>query len=335
MNQPLQRMVQYARRAGFDFVVSNYNRQHLHWFTEAGVSNAAWLPGLPVQHLPRPFDYPREQRLAFIGQAGRFHPRRLRLLQDMERAQLPIQARRADHEAAAEAFARSILSFNASLNGDLNLRIFEVLSAGGCLLTDRLAAESGLSEILEEDRHMICYGTVGELLDKAQFYLARPDIALKIARAGHEHFVANLLPDRQRSRLMDWVFDGRLDTVFQPGWDVRPAMNANGPVPLINRIRLYEHAQARHQERERVSVLFGPGVPPCHLTDLIDLPRIDAAVIEPSAAVAEAMRHPQFQGRIETLTWEAAAMRRWDYLFLPAADMADRARVPHQTLAAC
>jgi hypothetical protein len=56
---------------------------------------------------------------------------------------LPLAATTGSREATADVYAESLACFNASLNGDLNFRVFEVLSAGGCLLTDRLAPEAG------------------------------------------------------------------------------------------------------------------------------------------------------------------------------------------------
>ena len=60
-----------------------------------------------------------------------------------------LVAARGSRDHAADMCASSVVSFNASLNGDLNLRVFETLSAGGCLLTDRLSAQSGLDLILK------------------------------------------------------------------------------------------------------------------------------------------------------------------------------------------
>lgn len=114
-------------------------------------------------------------------------------------------------ELTAEIYAESVASFNASLNGDLNLRVFEVLSAGGCPLTDRLAPESGLGLLLDEDTHYFGYDTPEELVEKARYLLRSTEQALAVARAGTAAFVESMLPARRAADLLAWVFEDRLD----------------------------------------------------------------------------------------------------------------------------
>jgi len=125
MTTPLDAMLSYAIDARYDFVLSSCNRHHLHWFTEAGFANVAWFPGLPVRHLPRAIPSSRKAMVAFIGGASEFHPRRRRLLAELERQQIPLSTGVALRESSADVYASSAVSFNASLNGDLNLRVFD------------------------------------------------------------------------------------------------------------------------------------------------------------------------------------------------------------------
>jgi spore maturation protein CgeB len=70
----------------------------------------------------------------------------------------------------------------------MNLRLFEVPAAGGFLLTDWVAE---IDDYYVEDRHLACWRTFDELRDKAAFYLAHDGARERIARAGHEHFIAH------------------------------------------------------------------------------------------------------------------------------------------------
>ena len=83
----------------------------------------------------------RERQVGFIGTSDRVHPYRKKLLETLEKGKKPIVRGFEDRVAATKLYGRSTISFNCSLNGDLNLRVFEVLSAGAFLLTDELAAE--------------------------------------------------------------------------------------------------------------------------------------------------------------------------------------------------
>lgn len=315
---PLQKMVAYATRAGYDFVISSHNRHHLHWFVEAGIGNVAWLPGLKARHLPRPITAAREAHIAFLGQTGTHHARRRHLLQQLGKVGLPVQAETGTRERAADMYASSAVSFNASLNGDLNLRVFEILSAGGCLLTDRLSPESGIDLILQEGADMMCYDTAEELVDKARHLLARPERALAIARRGRDTYARALLPRLQGDRLLGWVFDARLDTLYRPNLDryeriqpSEPGDKTTGRADLATRLRCYEHLQALQQQRERSCVLFGADVHPACVADALDLHRLQPVALASPANEAR-NRALQAMAGASLITEEQARRKVWD-----------------------
>jgi hypothetical protein len=108
LERPLTNVIAYARQAGFDFIVSSHNRQHLHWFAEAGFANLAWIPGLKARHIPRPIKDGRAPQVCFIGQSSGFHPRRQRLLAALQDHTVPLLARQATREASADLYASSV-----------------------------------------------------------------------------------------------------------------------------------------------------------------------------------------------------------------------------------
>lgn len=276
LNRPLTDMIAYARRAGFDFIVSSHNRPHLRWFGEAGFAKLAWIPGLKARHLPRPIKDGRASQVCFIGQSD-FHPRRQRLLKALRQNSVPLLARQATREASADFYARSVASLNASLNGDLNLRVFEVLSAGGCLLTDRLSPQSGLDTILSEDKDFCAYGSPEELLDKARFLLREPAAALALARAGNRTYTRTLLAARQAEVLLHWVFDDELNAVYT----VKKPEPADPAIPLAKRLAIYEALQELHRRLERPQVLISAELPAALRDDAADLSRLEITVADP------------------------------------------------------
>lgn len=311
---PLQKMLTYALQGGFDFVVSMYDRHHLHWYVEATTAKAAWIPALEVRHMPRPLDLVRQARLAFVGQLGRYHPRRKRLLEEVQRQQLPLIAGGGTRPYAADLYASSVLSFNASLNGDLNLRVFEILSAGGCVLTDRLGSESGQSAMLDEDLEILCYDSAEELLDKIRYYLAHPEAALAVACRGHEAYVKRLHPARQAEVLLDWIFDGQLDWIYRPDWDRRPAFVALDPErpPISNRVQLYEMVQEKHCQQERVRIAFDARVPSAYIADALDLHRCEIAIVGSGGDTRRKLQTLGLGRPVEELSMEAATGSAWD-----------------------
>jgi Glycosyl transferases group 1 len=284
LDSPLRRMVEYASDARFDFVVSICNRQHLHWFIAAGFSRVAWFPSLAVRHVPRPLRRDRKPQLGFVGQLGGRHMRRARLIALLRASGVPLAATTGSRDLTADVYADSLACFNASLNGDLNFRVFEVLSAGGCLLTDRLAPQSGLDLLLTEDTHYFGYDSPEELVDKARYLLSHPERASEVARAGSGVFVGSMLPSKRAADLLAWVFEGRLDDLYRPPAREQPGETS---ADLMDRMRIYEALQQLHLERERPRVLFDPAVPPVYRSDAADLRRLETVVAPQAGAAGE------------------------------------------------
>ena len=269
LDAPIRKLISYAKECAFDFILCGFNRQHLHWFIEAGFQNVAWLPGL-VPNLSRPFLKNRRQEVCFFGQSGKYHPRRNHLLTEIDRLKaFPLVILQGQPEMSADRYASSAVSLNCSLNGDLNLRVFEILAAGGCLLTDRLSPHAGLELLLTEGKDYIGYDSVEECIEQSRFLLKHEDIALAISRAGYELFNSQMRPEQRARQLLDWVFHGRLDPRFRVTDFPRPRI---GDRPtLTDRIQLYERLQELHRSKLSPTVLFTDDVPDIHVLDALDL----------------------------------------------------------------
>lgn len=88
-------------------------------------------------------------------------------------------------EDMAVRYIRSRLGFNISIKNDLNMRFFEVLSTGTCLLTNTNV--DGIEELgFEEGKDFLGYTTKSEMIDKAEWGLSNPVEREAIAKSGHE-----------------------------------------------------------------------------------------------------------------------------------------------------
>ena len=78
-----------------------------------------------------------------------------------------------------------ISRFNISVRDDLNMRFFEVMSYGNCLVTNRDVV--GWDDLgFVEDEHFLGYKGEEEMVDKIQWALDNPMEREKIAKTGHE-----------------------------------------------------------------------------------------------------------------------------------------------------
>ena len=261
-----------------------------------------------------PADVPAEVLLSFIGQVGKFHPRRTALCRALVDAGLPLQVRTLLGGQARLAHAQTRVNLNCSLNGDLNLRVFEVLQSGGCLLTDRLSPESGLDLLLAEGEHFAAFGAFDECIAMTRALLADAERARRIARNGKSAYEALLAPEQIARDFFALVERGAVRPEFDVGRDSRLllARERRSPDLLRERIRMYETLQQIHAKRESTRVLITPGVDPRLIADLADLVRLDLVVdlTGDTARVAplqELLQRADVAGRVRIVAAEGDA----------------------------
>jgi hypothetical protein len=275
--RPIRTLLAYARRVGCQYHWSTYDRQHLHFFVEAGLPRVFWVPGTITMPPEPPARVPvREHDVIFCGSVDRAHAYRTRLLATLHERGVDVGLGRRPGEflpwpAYLERFRTATVVFNCSLNGDFGRRVFEVLLAGGFLLTDRLAPQAGLGRVFQEGVHLECYGSEQELLDKTQHYLAHPDEAAAIARRGQEAVLTHYHPAAVSARFYGIVVDGEpVPSLWAPD-DPRDVQGAGG---LCSRLELYELLQELHRLNPRLTLLQWRGSATADLADLEDLPRL-------------------------------------------------------------
>ncbi|MEM1425584.1 MAG: glycosyltransferase [Cyanobacteria bacterium P01_H01_bin.130] len=221
LTRPIQSLLGYAEQEQFDVIVSEHDRHHLHYFAEMGHPRCIWIPGFATNPHHREPKMSYQYPLVFVGSAGPFHPYRRYLLEKIQRQGFPLLHTQAPQAQAADLYNNSLISLNISLNGDLNLRVFEVLAAGGFLLTDRLTPESGLPMLFEDGKHLVTFDGEADLYDKLRYYLDHPQEAKAIARAGYEHYWANYRPDLNIQRLLHFLNTGTIEAQYRVTADRR------------------------------------------------------------------------------------------------------------------
>lgn len=290
MERPLRKLARYAMEEPFDAIVMDHTRHHGHFLVKAGLSNVHWIPCFDYVLRPRPLDGPRPDPVIFVGQVGTCHPFRRHVLGTAQAADPRIIVRRAPPEVAADLYAASRISLNCSLNGDLNLRVFEVLGSGGLLFTDRLTRQSGLELLFRDGEHLVTYDGPGDLLEKIDHYLGHPEEAERIRRNGHGELIRNHHPEVKRRQLFDLVFDGRHDAILSLATDRRCVRGGElGPARFQADAALYERLQNLHWGSRSVTLFADPTVDAALLENIADLPRID---IRHRDAVADFERWP-------------------------------------------
>lgn len=278
-HSPLIGMIRYLASEAFTRAVVLYDRHHAAFFHAAGFTQLHWFPGLTFPHSDAVVQAARrtrrERQLAFVGQASALHPRRARLLAALAAKKLPVAAKALRQREALGHYGASLLGFNASLNGDLNLRVFEVLAAGAGLVTDRLAPTAGLDLLFPEGRELATYADETELVAVTDRLLRHPAEAQALGAAGAKWFDAHLGESQRRSAFAALAFDGVSPAIFQfPPAESTKVFFGGDTDRLLQSVMVYEGVQELHRRQETVRIELGPETPG-ELTELFaTLPRL-------------------------------------------------------------
>lgn len=287
----LTSIIEYCKLLQCDYHWSYQGVQHLHFFVEAGLKNVFWLPGTPVidhyipqQQQSKSYDYD----IVFRGSQSKLHVYRSRLLAFLQDSGINIDISRKPYTECLEDYSKSKIVFNCGLNSDSNRRIFEVLMAGGFLLTDRLSLQSGLFSLFKESVDLECYGDENELLQKIDFYLNNPEKAEQIALSGHRKLIDCYNQQAMRQKLYRYVLQGEIEAPFRLEHDKRVLhIDRTGNERAFSvRLKVYELIQEIHRLNSQIKLLYWKGTNKELLSDLADLPRLDITYANSSEALA-------------------------------------------------
>lgn len=331
-SHPIAHLLHYNYIEEFDIIISNQDRHHVHFFVESGFDNIYWIPALgvmlrtcPLPEAPRPAPLLRFVGQTEGGQTEGGHRYHTHALERLKKADLPFESCVAAPDVTAALYADATIALNCSLNGDLNLRIFEILAAGGFLLTDALAPESGLEVLFTPGVHLDTYRTADELIEKARYYLSQPHDTLAIRRAGQQRVLTDHSPQRQLARFYDLVCNGRADDLMLPQLEIKgsrpvligPVMRRN---PFQARVAAYESLQEWHARALSLKVYCdtSPSAPEALqrlADDVRDLPRLSVHALAELAASTEIgfLRHSDTSLRDEqvlVLPWPGTTGNR-------------------------
>ncbi len=170
------------RSTWFDYVFIS-QRDLVPYFHRHGNPRTRWLPFACDPEVHRPHDEPEVHDIGFVGNVHNLplYEERVRLLQALARRYDVRVASGITPEEMAVVYSRCRLVFNHSPLDNFNMRVFEALSCGRLLLTNRVG--NGLLELFRDREHLVLYDE-GNLFALADHYLAHPEERRAIALRG-------------------------------------------------------------------------------------------------------------------------------------------------------
>jgi glycosyltransferase involved in cell wall biosynthesis len=146
-------------------------------------SNSYWLPYAADPTIYKPYDVDIIYDVAFVGNLiPGLHDERIKLLNRIKRSFNTAIFQNVWLDEAVKIYSSSKLVFNRSINGDLNMRVFEAIACGRLLITD---AANGILDIFEDKNHLVIYND-SDLEELIKYYLEYEEERNKIANAGME-----------------------------------------------------------------------------------------------------------------------------------------------------
>ncbi len=276
LTKPIETLVNYTFNERYDYFILDHNKQHAHWYFEAGIRNLLWLPALLLANDERPPLQATKKEICFVGQVGKYHPVRVHFIQHLLDQDLPLRVGGMKQSKAYDLYNQARISLNYSLNGDFNLRVFEILAAGGFLITDRLSPLSGLYDVFEEGKDFVDFGSSEEFKDKANFYLQNEKMRNEVALSGHATVNQKFSLAKRWQALESLILKGDIDPVYSVLTDKRIGRYQSlCRTHFFFRVRLYEWVQEQHRKFDHLSIILGDQADGRIGCDLADLPRAD------------------------------------------------------------
>lgn len=163
---------------------------HKNYIMDIG-TNFIWLPVACDSEINKNFKYGKKYDIVFVGNVNpSYSSKRIKLLQLIaENFELKIFTN-VYGEEMAKIYSQAKIVFNYSIYNDLNMRVFEAMSCGSLLITNRLPIESGLEDIFEDGKHLVLYDNEQDLLEKIDYYLHHDTEREDIAYKGHKEVIS-------------------------------------------------------------------------------------------------------------------------------------------------
>ena len=173
MENPISNNVYQCTSEPYDLLITQL-RQYGSFFNKISKKPTIWLPGFFAKEkiIEPKFSY--IPKVAKVGQISLFHIRRNQILSKLLTLTPNIDIGGINGNQVFDIYNKYAMSLNISLNGDMNFRWNQVLSAGGVLLSDKLCDNSGSNYIFSQNE-IPTFNSINEALEIIGLYINDPE----------------------------------------------------------------------------------------------------------------------------------------------------------------
>jgi O-antigen biosynthesis protein len=161
--------------------------QHYDWICCAQhdavqlFSRASWVPLACDPGVHGGSIQAQQYDIAFVGTEGGI-PRKF-YLQEIRERYPKSYIGHASYTSMGDIYRASGMIFNYAIRNDINMRVFEALCAGRCLMTNTIYG-NGWRELFTDRTHLVEYRTPEQLWEVLRYFQQHPDMRDAIGRQG-------------------------------------------------------------------------------------------------------------------------------------------------------
>lgn len=171
------------RQAGhYDFVFSA-QKEGAERLSRALKKEVVWIALACDPQIHKRLVSAKEYDVGFVGSYGAKGGYREKLLLEVKKVFPCSFIGQAPFTQMSRIYSASKIGLNYSLNNDINMRIFEILSCGALAVTNKLE-NNGFGRLFIEGEHLLIYRKKEELIDLIRYYLSHDKEREEIAQAG-------------------------------------------------------------------------------------------------------------------------------------------------------
>jgi glycosyltransferase involved in cell wall biosynthesis len=194
----------------FDYVFIA-QKEYIPDFQKAGCQNVYWLPLGCDPEIHSQKTKTKEYDIGFVGTL--VDRRRIELTNKLY-TEFNLHYEKVFLDDMANVFSKSKIVFNNAIKNDLNMRVFEVMSTGSFLLTDRAV---GLEEMFVDGEDLAIYEDEN-ILEKVKYYLENEEERERIAKRGHQIVLKAHTYEHRCNELIKVCLEGQINTPSAQQW---------------------------------------------------------------------------------------------------------------------
>lgn len=198
LEKPYKKIREQAKHYDFMFCAQKSGVENLR--RDTGIE-AVWVPIACDPEKHKDLGIERRLDIAFVGTEGKKNLRG-ELLNMLSRRYTNSFIGRADSRLMSNIYSSAKIGFNYSINNDINMRMFEVLSCGALLLTNRID-HNGFEELFTDGENLVVYKDAHDLFRKIDYFLAHDTEREGIARNGHESAISRYTYKDRLKRMLE------------------------------------------------------------------------------------------------------------------------------------